>query len=267
MQAGIQHYADLLALLPREKEEIDVLFDFLRLSPEQRRQLLQDEGPVDQPIVYHQMRQIFTWFQNNSLEWKNVPHNVQQELASAVKRRELEPADWKQRMEAAFQSYVVIGDANVQQRQRSKLLKDLDVRIEQKKDLASILTKHPSPTPEQPTKRQRRPSDNAYINASIAVLRVLYCSCTKSLKMLDVHEGDPLLVHEEHFITLLMQMNALLDEAKFVVEAVAELLVNDKKFDEFDRELSALEGASLYRRLRTVERVIDEHQNAKSAEN
>lgn len=262
MQEGIQLCTEVLALFPHEKDELDVLLEFLKLPSVKRKELLTPAAPTP---IQHQMRQILAWFQSNSLEWKSVPHAVQQELAGAVKRHELEPAAWLQRMHEAFASTTTRVDATTQQRQQKKMQSDLDKRIAQKRELAAMLGKPVKSQPEQPPKRQRVLSDKAFVNATVAVLRFVYASSELALKKLTPQENNDLLMYEEHYMTLLMQMNSKLNEQWSTVYDVAvKLLVDDESFNEFEHDLSSLESDSLYRRVQTIKTGLEK---AKSTEN
>ena len=294
----------IVALLPSSEQQLEVVHQFLQLSADRREHLVRDLEnrwttseqsqpspvvPVDvnQTLVYRQMRQIVDWFQSSCSEWKNVPHARKQELSGAVKRRELQPAEWKQRMQAIIQSDDLLVASDVKAKQQRKMLRDLDQRIAKKKELAQQLQpavalptavkahKRPATTPDNPPKRQRKPCDDPFVNASVALLRWLYRSHAMALKKLQRQENNALLAHEEHFSTLVVsQMNVELRtsaECDKVHKETVWLLqdaAGEEKFAEFESELTSLEADSLYRRLRSVHfSLADLQETLRSAKN
>jgi len=262
----------VIALLPTNEQELDVVNTFLQLVPEERRKLLSapEIVSVDKTVVQQQMRQILSWFQSSCLEWKGVPHNVQQELSGAVKRHELDPVEWKKRMITAIESTVSRSEPDVNQKQQRKMVQDLEKRISKKKELASLLGKRLASN-EQPAKRQRPPCNDAFVNASVAMLLWLYRDNAAAVKHLHAQENNPLLAYEEHFGTLvaLQLMNVLKTKAHIegILQKVADLQDDDIKFGEFESELTPLEGDSLYRRLRGIKNALEQHKSAESTEN
>jgi len=262
----------VIALLPTDEQQLQIVHSFLQLTAEERRKLLQvpEIVSVDKTRVQQQMRQILSWFQSSCLEWKGVPHNVQQELSGAVKRHELDPVEWKKRMITAIESTVSRSEPDVNQKQQRKMVQDLEKRISKKKELASLLGKRLASN-EQPAKRQRPQCDNTFVNASVAMLLWLYRDNDAAMKHLHTQENNPLLAHEEHFCTLVtMQlMNVLKTKAHIesILQKVADLENDDIKFSEFESELTPLEGNSLYRRLRGIKNALEQHKSAESTTN